>query len=168
MGYKRKLSSAYIPNNLNNNNNGSNHKLSNGDGPNGGLNRSTTSNNHHNSNLSLNKSNGDRKPSLSQTQQQQRVANGSIGGSGSVGTVRGGSGNGSGGSGSHQTAPSYNYSHSNHVSTSLTGQVVGGGGSSLAENKSDDANLSIPHIADFYPEGKLFVWTRGEECIFNF
>lgn len=146
VGYKRKLSSAYIPANLGNSNTnannsqssngGGNHKFSNGTGPpNGGLSRSATN---HSSDLSLNNK-SERRQSFSQL--ARSGPNGSIGGSASGG----GGGTGS----SSQAAPSYNYSHSNHVSASLTGPNTA---AVSAETKSDDANLSIPHIADFYPE----------------
>ena len=41
--------------------------------------------------------------------------------------------------------------HSNHlISTAPNGTAT-----TSSETRSDDANLSIPHIADFYPEGNI-------------
>lgn len=129
VGYKRKLSSAYVASGLSNGgtataadsqhtgSNG-NHKVANG---------GTALSANNSSDLSLKSEPGRKQSQHRHTSLSHPAGNGQL------------------------------TSHSNNGSASLNAAVA-----SAAENKSDDPNLSIPHIADFYPEGLFITYVTND------
>jgi hypothetical protein len=85
----------------------------------------------------------DRKNSSSALSQQRIVSNGDV-------VLRNGGGHGGAANLTPATGATTSL-HSNHlISTAPNGTAT-----TSSETRSDDANLSIPHIADFYPEGNI-------------